>query len=318
MSADWTRRPEGGGRTAVKLIRGIALRCGRAPARLLLVPITLYFLLRRGPERRAARAYLGRVLGRPARLHEVARLFHRFAGSILDRVYLLGEQFRRFEVATRGLDALHAAMDRGRGVLLLGSHLGSFESLRVLGLQRPEVSVRPVIDLGQNAAVTELLAALHPGLAASVIDAGQDGTAVVLAIKQALDEQALVTLLADRARPGEAAQRADFLGAPAPFPVAPWLIAAALKVPVVLCFGLYRGGKRYELHFEHFADELAIERRGREAALAGILARYAARLEHYTRYEPWNWFNFYDFWQSDSLAGGAAGVGAGERVVRRA
>ena len=29
MSADWTRRPEGGGRTAVKLIRGIALRCGQ-------------------------------------------------------------------------------------------------------------------------------------------------------------------------------------------------------------------------------------------------------------------------------------------------
>ena len=42
MSADWTRRPEGGGRSAVKLIRAIALRCGRAPARLLLVPITLY------------------------------------------------------------------------------------------------------------------------------------------------------------------------------------------------------------------------------------------------------------------------------------
>jgi predicted LPLAT superfamily acyltransferase len=317
MSADWTRRPEGGGRLAVRLFRGIALRCGRAPARLLLYPITLYFLLRRRPERRAARAYLSRVLGRPARLHEVARLFHRFGGSILDRVYLLGEQFRHFEVATHGLDTLHAAMDRGRGVLLLGSHLGSFESLRVLGLQRPEVSVRPVIDLGQNAATTELLGALNPALAASVIDAGQDGTAIVLAIKDALDAQALVTLLADRARPGEAAQRTEFLGAPAPFPCAPWLIAAALKVPVVLCFGLYRGGKRYELHFEHFADELVIERRGREAALAAILARYAARLAYYTRYEPWNWFNFYDFWQSDPLADDASGVPAAVGDVRR-
>ena len=317
MSADWTRRPEGGSRFAIRLLRRLALGAGRAPTRLLLLPITLYFLLRRGPERRAARAYLTRVLGRPARLIDVARLIHRFAGTILDRVYLLGEQFRRFEVSTHGLDALHAAMDHGRGVLLLGSHLGSFESLRVLSLQRPDVDVRAVLDVAQNAAITETLAALNPAIAASVIDAGQDGTAIVLAIKEALAAKALVTLLADRARPGEAALRTDFLGAPAPFPTAPWLIAAALKVPVVLCFGLYRGGKRYELHFETFADELSIERRGREAALAAILARYAARLEHYTRYEPWNWFNFYDFWQSDARADAAAGVPAAVGSVRR-
>jgi len=317
LSADWTRRPEGGSRFAIRLLRRLALGAGRAPTRLLLLPITLYFLLRRGPERRAARAYLTRVLGRPARLIDVARLIHRFAGTILDRVYLLGEQFRRFEVSTHGLDALHAAMDHGRGVLLLGSHLGSFESLRVLSLQRPDVDVRAVLDVAQNAAITETLAALNPAIAASVIDAGQDGTAIVLAIKEALAAKALVTLLADRARPGEAALRTDFLGAPAPFPTAPWLIAAALKVPVVLCFGLYRGGKRYELHFETFADELSIERRGREAALAAILARYAARLEHYTRYEPWNWFNFYDFWQSDARADAAAGVPAAVGSVRR-
>src|SRR5690606_36154379 len=63
--AGWKQRPEGGGRFAIWLIRSIALRLGRAPARLLLYPITLYFLLVRGPERRASRAYLARVLGRP-------------------------------------------------------------------------------------------------------------------------------------------------------------------------------------------------------------------------------------------------------------
>ena len=28
-------------------------------------------------------------------------------------------------------------------------------------------------------------------------------------------------------------------------------------------------------------------------------ARYAARLEHHARLDPYNWFNFYDFWHSD-------------------
>ncbi len=69
----------------------------------------------------------------------------------------------------------------------------------------------------------------------------------MLAIKQATDAGALVALLVDRARPGEPSLPAPFLGVPAPFPVAPWLIAAALKVPVVLAFGLYRGGNRYDL-----------------------------------------------------------------------
>ena len=33
-----------------------------------------------------------------------------------------------------------------------------------------------------------------------------------------------------------------------------------------------------------------------------LLARYAARLEHYVHAEPYNWFNFYDFWQQDRHA----------------
>ncbi len=312
----WAERPEGGGRFALWLIRTIALRCGRAPTRLLLIPITLYFLLRRGPERRASRAYLTRVLGRPATLLEVARHIHAFASTILDRVFLLSEQFRRFDVRAHGLEELHRVMDLGRGVLLLGSHLGSFDVLRVLSLQRPDVTVRVVLDVGHNAAITQLLAALNPRLAAGVIDARQDGPAIVLAIKDAVEANALVTLLADRGRAGEPCVPASFLGDDAPFPTAPWLIAAALGAPVVLCFGLYRGGNRYDLHFETVSERIAIDRRERRQALARLTQHYADRLAHYARLAPYNWFNFYDFWQSPAVPEPrdrpSADVGVGE------
>lgn len=310
----WTGRAEGGGRFAIVLIRGFALWFGRAPARLVLYPITLYFLLRRGAERRASRAFLGRVLGRPATLFEVARHIHCFASTILDRVFLLSERFQRFRIRTFGLDELHAAMDRGRGVLLFGSHLGSFEVLRVLSLQRPDVQVRVVLDVGHSPAITNALNALNPAIAATVIDAGQDGATIVLAIREALDAGALVTLLVDRARPGEATVAVPFLGAPAEFPAAPWQIAAALGVPVVLCCGLFRGGNRYDLHFEVLEQALVMERRERRAALERVIARYALRLEHYLRLAPYNWFNFYDFWQAPHAAvpsGDAAGRGVG-------
>jgi predicted LPLAT superfamily acyltransferase len=296
----WKQRREGGGRFALWLIRGIGRHGGRAFARLFLYPITGYFLLRRTAERRDSRASLSRILGRPATLGDVARHIHTFAATILDRVFLLGGEIERFDVAVHGVAALHAQLDRGQGVLLFGSHLGSFEVLRVIARQRPDYRIRVVLDKAHNPAMTQLLDALSPEIAAGVIDASQDGPTLMLAIKQAADEGALIALLVDRTQPGAATQAAQFFGAPAQFPVAPWMIAAVLKLPLSLAFGLYRGGNRYDLVFETFEDRgLDLPRAQRATRMAALIQRYAARLEHYARQAPYNWVNFYDFWNSD-------------------
>ncbi len=321
MSADWKQRPEGGGRFAIWLIRAIARRGGRVIARGLLYPITLYFLFVRRPERVASRAYLARALGRPPRWLDVARHVHTFAATILDRVFLLSGQLQHFDIRVTGLDAVHAQIDRGQGLLVFGSHLGSFDVMRVLARQRPDIQVRVLLDKAHNPAMTQMLDALNPDLARTVIDASQDGPSIVLAIKQATDDGAVVALLVDRARPGEPWLPAPLLGASAPFPVAPWLIAAALKVPVVLAFGLYRGGNRYDLAFEVFSPGLAIERHNRSQRLAELVEAYARRLEHHVRSAPYNWFNFYDFWQTDDPTEnplrGADGLPARQRPDQR-
>ena len=299
MSTAWKRRREGGGWFAIWLIRSIGRYGGRGVARACLYPITLYFLLRRGAERRDSRAWLTRALGRPATLLDVARHIHCFAATILDRVFLLSESTRRFDVSIRNVEAVHAQLDQGNGVLLFGSHLGSFEVLRVLAQERPDYTIRIVLDKAHNVAMQSLLDALNPALARSIIDAGQDGPALMLEIQQAVQSGALVALLVDRVHPGGQVMSAPFFGRPARFPVAPWLIAAVLKVPVALGFGLYRGGNRYELVFEAFTDGTDIPRAQLRAAVAALIQRYAARLEHHARSAPYNWFNFYDFWTDD-------------------
>ena len=299
MSAHWSEHREGGSRFALWLIRTFGLRFGRPCSRLLLYPITLYFFLRRGAERRASYDYLQRITGRPANWRMVYRHIHCFASTILDRIYLLTDNLRKFDVRTFGLDELHAQMRPDRGMLLLGAHVGSFEALRVLSLQRPDVKVRVVLNTQQTPAMTELLHALNPEIAKNVIDASRPGHEVVFALHDAMNEGALATLLGDRARPNEATIEIDFLGAPAQFPVAPFLIASMLKVPVVLCLGLYRGGRSYDLVFETLAEQLDLPRRGREAELRAFVQRYAQRLEHYVRAYPYNWFNFYDLWKND-------------------
>lgn len=303
MTARWKQRPEGGGRFAIWLIRSIARHGGRRLGRACLYPITLYFLARRGPERRASRAWLSRALGRPATVMEVARHIHTFAATILDRIFLLSGELQRFDIAIEGLPALDAQLRAGRGLLLFGSHLGSFEALRVLACARPDLGLRVVLDKGHNPAMTELLDALNPRVAATVIDAGRPGTEILMAIDEALREGCMVALLVDRAQPGEPVEAVPFFDEPARFPLAPWQVAAMLGAPVMLAFGLYRGGNRYDLRFEPFSDGEAVPRRERRAHVVALIRRYAARLEDLGRRFPYNWFNFYDYWDTPAARG---------------
>ena len=230
-ASDWKQRPEGGGRFAIWLIRSVGRYGGRALGRACLYPITLYFLVRRGPERRASRAWLQAITGRPASLLAVARHIHTFAATILDRIFLLSGQLHRFDIQAHGLDKLEQYLESGEGVLLFGSHLGSFEVLRVLARSRPDARLRVVLDKGHNPAMTELLDALDPGIAATVIDAGQDGATIMLEVQQAIAGGQMVALLVDRAQPGEPALSTPFVGMQAPFPLAPWQLAAVLPAP---------------------------------------------------------------------------------------
>jgi predicted LPLAT superfamily acyltransferase len=148
------------------------------------------------------------------------------------------------------------------------------------------VRVRVLLDKAHNPAMQQLLDALNPQLARDIIDAGQPGTAIVLAMKEALDNGELVAMLADRALPHEPAVAVEFMGGTARFPTAPWQIAGVLQVPVTLVF-------------EALSDGVSLPRHERRQALAGLVQTYAARLQHHARRAPYNWFNFFDFWHTD-------------------
>jgi predicted LPLAT superfamily acyltransferase len=144
--------------------------------------------------------------------------------------------------------------------------------------------------------LVQMLERINPDFALQIIDASQRGPELMLQLKDALLAGRMVCIMADRARADERAVSVDFCGSPARFPVGPWALASALRVPVILGFGLYRGGHRYTGHFELFSEQLNISREQRAAELQACAQRYAHRLEHYARLAPYNWFNFYDYW----------------------
>jgi predicted LPLAT superfamily acyltransferase len=176
----------------------------------------------------------------------------------------------------------------------LGSHLGSFEVLRALGITQQNFPLKVLMDTLHNQNITCFLDALNKRIAGTVIVPDRPDT--LLRVKESLDAGFLVGMLGDRVSSGDKTTQCQFLGAPAIFPAGPILLAAIMHCPVILFFGLYRGGKRYEIYFEHFAEEITLDRDRRTEDVQHWVQRYAERLEHYACLAPYNWFNFYSLW----------------------
>src|SRR5213082_3312511 len=290
----WTDLPERGTPTMLRLIHWTATAVGRWAARLLLYPTTLYFVLSAHTARRMSYQYLKRVRGRPARWWHVFRHFHCFAATILDRLYLLKGEFARFNVRVHQSEILHRQVETGKGCILLGSHLGSFEVLRTLGVTQQDLPLKVLMDIVHNENITRFLDALNPEIANTVIESNRPD--VLLRVKESLDAGFLIGALGDRISSDGKTTQCQFLGATATFPAGPIMLAAVMHCPVILFFGLYRGGRRYEIYFEHFADDVILNRDHRAENIQRWMQRYAERLEHYARLAPYNWFNFYPFW----------------------
>jgi predicted LPLAT superfamily acyltransferase len=294
----WTGFPERGSVASVRLIAWIATHIGRWAARLLLYPITFYFVVTARAARQTSYEYLKQMRGESAHWWNVFRHFHCFAATILDRVYLLRGEFERFDVVLHGKEILHRRMETGRGCILLGSHLGSFEVLRTLGVMQRNFPLKVLMDTAHNQNITGFLDALNPVIASTVI--APDRIDTLLTARESLDAGFFVGTLGDRVSSDDKTTQCQFLGRPAAFPVGPVVLAAMTRAPVILFFGLYRGGNRYEIYFEDFADEIALNRDRRSEDIQLWMQRYAERLDHYTRLAPYNWFNFYPFWNQAS------------------
>ena len=305
-TAAWATQAERSNATALRVMRWIAVKLGRRLSRLLLHPIALYFLLSGGPAVRASSDYLHRVLGRAPRWRDLYGHVHHFAATILDRVYLLRGDFHYFEIDAVGTDHLDTVLSTGRGAFLLGGHLGSFEALRAVGVQRRGARVAMLMYEKNARLIMQMLQAIAPDAVLRIIGLGR--MEAMLELRDWLDAGGVAGLLADRTLLGPAAGRArtpwiNFLGKPAAFSDGPFRLAALLRRPVVFMTGLYMGGGRYQVHFvpvADFSDPVDAAAGGKrapsEAAIDAALLRYVELLEDHCRQAPRNWFNFFDFW----------------------
>jgi predicted LPLAT superfamily acyltransferase len=295
MSRRWFLHKERGNPVLIRLILWIAQHVGRPTARLLLYPISGYFLLTATEQRKASRHYLRRVLQREPHLGQILRHIHCFAATILDRVYLLSGRHRGYRIELQNAHCLLELVNGQQGCLLVGAHIGSFEVLRALALEEHPFPLKVLMYPEHNQALTGLLTDLNPELAQTVIPLGQVDS--MLEVHESLSQGAVVGMLGDRAAQNDQTLFCDLLGDRARFPIGPAVLAASMRVPAILFLGLYLGNKRYQIHFERLPDILLSERTTRQEQVQQWMQHYAQRLECHLRRFPYNWFNFYDFWE---------------------
>ena len=299
MSNRWRERPERGGRRITKFYIWLCLTVGRRLARPILYGIALYFLLSAPIERRASANYLRRITGRRAGPFQIYRHIFTYSTVIMDRLFFLADRAEGLTLNLHGVEGFDALANSGQGFILASGHLGSFEALRVLAVSQQKLPLKILMFMENARQLNEMFKEINPEIWDSVIPLGSPGA--MLEVKEWLEKGGIVGILADRITQGDKLTRIEFLGAEADFPLGPWLLADVMKVPVMLCFALYRGRGEYDVHFELLSNRADLGGGARHAAAADLARAYAARLEAYCRIAPYNWFNFFDFW-ADSEA----------------
>ena len=275
----------------------LATVLGRGPMKAPVAAVALWYCLFDRAAKRASREWLTVALGRPPRFAEIYRHLRTFAQVTLDRVFLLTGKTRGLTFTRTGAEHLRRQFESGRGAVLLGAHLGSYEAMRYGGLG-DQISIQIVGHFANARQINGLLERLDPGQAARVTHLGDDPVGVMAKVRARLEAGELVASLGDRVGLTDRSLRVSFCGREAAFATGPFLMAHLLRCPVYLVFGIYRDPGQYELHAEPFADCIDLPRKGRDQAMHDLVQRFAARVEHHAMGAPFNWFTFYDFWRA--------------------
>jgi predicted LPLAT superfamily acyltransferase len=294
---EWLKQKERGSMLLLRFMRWLSLVLGRRLSRSVVYLIALYYVLAVPAARRASRDYLSRCLGRPVTFIDLYRHILAFSTTIHDRIYLLNDRDDLFDIQISGAESLHALHAKAIGFFLFGAHIGSFEVLRTIARENLQLKVCVAMFSENARQVNSALAAINPKAIQDIISLGQIDS--MLAIYQKLQDGAMVGILADRASGPDQYVSIPFLGSVANFPTGPFRMAAMIKHPIYFMAGVYRGGNRYDVHFELLADFSEQTSIGRDTLVRDIILKYADALERQCKSAPFNWFNFYDFWKPE-------------------
>jgi lauroyl/myristoyl acyltransferase len=239
---------------------------------------------------RVVRANLARVVPDvpgPARTRQVREVFAHFAMCFAD-LLTTNRTARAFHLVSAGEGDAHVdgVLAGGGGFIVLTAHVGNWElagrTLVGRGGGRPlHIVMAPEADSG----VERLLRGDGAQVRFVTLRTPADAVPLVTALRRG----EIVGMQGDRALGHRGDVPVSFFGAPALFPIGPFLLARAAGVPVLPAFCVLAADRRYAVNLH---PPLRVRRGGEEAALRDWVEGLASVIAGH----PTQWFNFFDPW----------------------
>ena len=301
----WAEIREAGTLLGLRFLSGVHRVFGRGIFTLFLYPAMAYFALVRPTARRASLDFLrthyslrpDQWSSRPG-LGAVIRHFVAFGQSALDKALAWTIEIRHDDFTFTDWPALEAIREDPRGRLVIGSHHGNLEFCRGYMKRYEDRTINILVHEAHALNFAEMMRRVNEESRMNVYQVEDLDIAMVLKLKTRLEQGEWLFIAGDRIPVSGATRttQVEFLGRGAPFPVGPYLLAQSLGCPVTLMFAFRLEGN-IVLEAVPLAESLTVDRKDRERSLNQYAQRFADALADRCLRAPFQWFNFYGYWQ---------------------
>lgn len=310
MTRHWAATKEAGTLAGMRFMILANSVFGRYVFNFFLVFVTTYFFVRRSDTRHASMAFLQRVrkcypdaLGNAPLLWSSYRQIYNFGQSLLDKFLAWQETPTSIAMEPDEERMLIDAATKDRGCLLIGSHFGNIEYCRAIAYRHHGLTINVLVHDQHARKFNAIIAQGHTESRMNLIQVTDVDIELAIKLKEKVERGEWVVIAGDRVPVSDNGRvcSAHFFNARARFPVGPYVLASLLQCPVYLlhCFRL-RG--TYQLVLEFFAERVQTDRQSRQAGYERYAQNFASSLEKQVARDPLQWFNFFDFWDSQTTA----------------
>ena len=298
----WSSIKERGGMLPLMLMLGFYRLGGRWLCRLVLYFVILWYWLFSNTARQASLLYL-------KKLHHVAGSQSPFASEphmgqtythlmqfgecILDKIEGWLGNVAEQELQLHGHEHFRAHYQKGAVIVV--SHFGNIELLRAVKSEHAQ-KINVLVYQKHATKFNAFLKKLNAHADVNLVSVDELGIETALILQDKLDQGEWVIVAADRVpvQSGRV-QPVEFLGEQALWPQGAWILASLLKAPVLAVF-CYRMQDHFEVHIHQVAEQLNWPRKTRMQAMQQTTRQYVQLLEQHCMRAPYQWFNFYNFW----------------------
>jgi predicted LPLAT superfamily acyltransferase len=300
----WYQIGERGSIRGLRFLLRVLEVLGRTPLLIIMMPVVLYLFLRGGVPRQAAVDFQMRILRAkgesvsPFKVYRAAfRQFWEFGVSIVDKVVSWRGGLPITNFVWNGHADVKHYLNNGRGVLLMGAHVGNIEVIRALGDSK-NVVVNALMYTGNSRSFRAFLEEVNRNAFLRVHDITDVNVGLVFTLQECIARGEIVALLADRV-PKFSSERTlpiEFLGGSVQMPEGPWVLASFLDAPVFSVFSMRGDDGLYHVEMRKIVERVELPRKERTQVIAEHARHFAMHLNEVVRRYPHQWFNFYDYW----------------------